>query len=85
VKKGDTITFHAYRTKDGTNFASARWVTLANGRTMVISDAQEDGGPAADAPTTGLPSTASNVPLVGLVGLLALFGAFTARRFARVS
>jgi len=51
----------------------------------VISDAQEDGGPAADTQPTSLPSTASNVPLVGLVGLLALFGAFAARRFARVS
>ena len=85
VKKGDTVTFHAYRAKDGSNFASARSVTLANGRTMVISDAQEDGGPAADTQTTSLPSTASNVPLIGLAGLLALLGAFTARRFARVS
>ena len=85
VKKGDTVTFHAYRAKDGSNFASARSVTLANGRTMVISDAQEDGGPAADTQTTSLPSTASSAPLVGLIGVIALFGALAARKFARVS
>lgn len=83
VKKGDTITFRAYRASDGSNFASARSVTLANGRTMNISDAQEDGGPSAE--TAPLPSTASNAPLVGLIGLMALFGAFAVRQFARVS
>jgi hypothetical protein len=44
LKVGDTITVHTYRAKDGTNFGTARQVTLADGRT-VFGGSMEDKGP----------------------------------------
>ena len=78
VKKGDRITAMAYRALDGSNTGSARSITLANGRTMAISDAAEDGGPQPEG--VALPSTASNAPLIGLIGLVSIAAAFSLRK-----
>jgi LPXTG-motif cell wall-anchored protein len=45
IGKGDKITVHAYRAKDGSMTGSARTVTLEDGKTLIIADAKEDGGP----------------------------------------
>lgn len=44
LKAGDTVTVQAFRAKDGSNLASARSVTLADGR-KVFAGSAEDGGP----------------------------------------
>ena len=48
LKEGDVVTVQAYRAKDGTNMASARLVTLADGR-KVFAGSAEDGGPGSGA------------------------------------
>jgi hypothetical protein len=44
LKEGDVVTVQAYRAKDGSNLASARLVTLADGR-KVFAGSADDGGP----------------------------------------
>lgn len=44
LKEGDVVTVQAYRAKDGSNLASARTVTLADGR-KVFAGSADDGGP----------------------------------------
>jgi len=44
LKEGDVVTVQAFRAKDGTNLASARTVTLADGR-KVFAGSADDGGP----------------------------------------
>ena len=44
LKVGDVVTVQAYRAKDGSNLASARVVTLADGR-KVFAGTADDGGP----------------------------------------
>src|SRR5205823_6792114 len=44
LKEGDAVTVQAFRAKDGTNLASARTVTLADGR-KVFAGSADDGGP----------------------------------------
>jgi len=83
IKAGDRITAKGYRALDGSTTISARSVSLPNGRTMVISDAQEDGGPQPEgASTATLPSTASNTTTIGLLGLMALGAVLALRKVA---
>ena len=44
LKVGDVVTVQAYRAKDGSNMASARVVTLADGQ-KVFAGTADDGGP----------------------------------------
>jgi hypothetical protein len=44
LKVGDVVTVQAYRAKDGSYLASARMVTLADGR-KVFAGSADDGGP----------------------------------------
>src|SRR5215472_14030644 len=44
LKEGDVVTVQGYRAKDGSNMASARMVTLADGR-KVFAGSADDGGP----------------------------------------
>jgi len=81
IKTGDRITVKGYRALDGSTMVSARSVSLPSGRTMVISDAQEDGGPQPGGESSAtLPSTASNTATIGLLGLLALGSALALRK-----
>jgi hypothetical protein len=81
IKKGDRITAKGYGALDGSKLISARTITLASGRNMVISDAAEDGGPAAEG-STSLPKTSTNIGLIGLLGLGAVGAALTLRKLA---
>ena len=47
LKVGDTITVHALRAKDGSNIASARQVTLADGR-KVFAGSADDAAPGSE-------------------------------------
>ena len=44
LKVGDSVTLQAFRAKDGSHLASARTVTLADGR-KVFAGSADDGGP----------------------------------------
>ncbi|SRR5260370_139245 len=44
LKEGDVVTVQAFRAKDGSSLASARMVTLADGR-RVFGGSADDGGP----------------------------------------
>jgi hypothetical protein len=44
LNEGDVVTVQAFRAKDGTNLASARTVTLSDGR-KVFAGSADDGGP----------------------------------------
>jgi hypothetical protein len=44
LKEGDVVTVQGYRAKDGSNLASARTVTLADGR-KIFAGSADDGGP----------------------------------------
>lgn len=46
LKEGDQVTVEGYLAKDGSNFANARRVTLADGRKVFAGAADTDGGPA---------------------------------------
>jgi hypothetical protein len=48
LKEGDVVTVQGYRAKDGSNMASARMVTLADGR-KVFAGSADDGGPGSGA------------------------------------
>jgi LPXTG-motif cell wall-anchored protein len=80
-KAGTNVTFDAYQGINDTKMASARAVTLPDGRKISVSDPSEDGGPAPRALTSptlaspsALPQTGSDLPLVGLIGVLAAGG-----------
>ena len=45
LKEGDQVTVEGYLAKDGSNFANARRVTLADGRKVFAGNAENDGGP----------------------------------------
>lgn len=45
LKEGDQVTVEGYLAKDGSNFANARRVTLADGRKVFAGSAETDGGP----------------------------------------
>jgi|SRR5215469_450571 hypothetical protein len=47
LKVGDTITVNAFRAKDGASLASARQVTLADGR-RVFAGSADDAGPGSE-------------------------------------
>lgn len=82
VKNGDTITVNGYRALDGSNTASARSITLADGRAMPAADPAEDGGPQGERVAADtLPRTASWGPTFGLAGFLAIAGALGLRAF----
>jgi hypothetical protein len=50
-----------------------RSMTLANGQTVAITGPEQQGGAAAqNASDSALPSTATALPLIGLLGLVAL-------------
>ncbi len=51
LKEGDVVSLQAFRAKDGSSLASARMVTLADGRRIFAGAANNDGGPG----TTGPP------------------------------
>jgi len=80
-KTGTIVTFEAYKGLSNQMLASARAVTLPDGKKISVSDPSEDGGPAPTAltsqgnPTGALPQTGSNGPLILLVGILATIGA----------
>ena len=87
LKVGDNVTVQAYRALDNSMSASARSVTMSDGRILSISDAKEDGGPSPQlsSSTTGsntsdLPKTASYTPTIAVLGVMALLGAFLLRR-----
>ena len=105
LKEGDRITVQGYRALDGSMSASARSVRLPDGRTLSVSDPNEDKGPAPQLtsgtkqdrdpnvlaqnrpdpaqqprPADELPATASNLPLIGALGVLALAGGLVMRR-----
>ena len=51
LKEGDVVTLTAFRARDGSTLASARAVTLADGRKIFAGAASNDGGPGSyDAP-----------------------------------
>jgi len=88
LKAGDKATVRAYRALDNSTSASARSITMADGITRSISDANEDGGPVSGqlssstaAPSgDALPRTATDFPTIAMLGVVALFGAFLLRR-----
>jgi hypothetical protein len=89
VKVGDHVTFKGYRALDGSMYASARSMVLADGREVSVSDPAEDKGPQPQLTQTSqnsgaLPHTASNVPAIGLLAFVGLAGAY-AVRMARAS
>jgi len=45
MKEGDVVTVEGYLAKDGSNFANARRVTLADGRKVFAGSADAEGGP----------------------------------------
>jgi hypothetical protein len=57
LNEGDVVTVQAFRAKDGTNLASARTVTLADGR-KVFAGSADDGGPGSANYTPGSTPTA---------------------------
>jgi hypothetical protein len=88
LKAGDKVTVRAYRALDNSTSASARSITLADGITRSISDANEDGGPASGQLTSStttpssdaLPRTATSLPTIAMLGAFALLGALFLRR-----
>lgn len=90
LASGHSVTLQGWRAKDGTSYANAESMTLPDGKKMsaVTSSASSDpnavgtaGGqtPAEASGDNKLPSTASRLPLIGLVGLLFLVGGFAVR------
>jgi hypothetical protein len=79
LKTGDKITVEGYAASSKANLASARALTLPDGRKVSISDSAEDGGPKpsnvvamrTDLGDT-LPSTATYWPAIGLAGLISM-------------
>jgi len=86
LKDGDQITVQGYPASNGSPHMLVSSITLANGQNLAVN-AQEQNGPTAsatinnqqsNAPTSAstdqqpLPQTASDVPLIGLIGLVAL-------------
>ena len=55
LNEGDMVAVQAFRAKDGTNLASARTVTLADGR-KVFAGSADDGGPGSANYTPGTPT-----------------------------
>jgi LPXTG-motif cell wall-anchored protein len=79
INKGDQITVQGDGAASGSPHALAHSLRLANGRTMSLSQSQAEVNPASPSapapPATSdskLPRTASNMPLVGLIGLVTL-------------
>jgi len=88
LKAGDNVTVQAYRALDNTMMASARSIRMPDGQLRSISDSREDGGPAPQLSLTSenragdndLPRTASNLPMIGFLGSMALLAAYLVRR-----
>ena len=73
IKVGDQITVQGDGASDGSHHALGRSMTLANGQTVAITGPEQQGGAAAqNASDSALPSTATALPLIGLLGLAAL-------------
>jgi hypothetical protein len=71
IKKGDNITVEGDRASDGSEHALVRSMTLADGRNISIRAVQA-AAPSAGAEAKALPTTATNTPLIALIGLVAL-------------
>ena len=88
LKKGDQITVKGEQAANGSEHALVQSITLPGGQNVSISTAQvakaqasetpvADASPRQDVPRSTLPSTATNLPLLALVGLVSLgLGAF---------
>lgn len=73
IKDGDQITVQGYQDTDGSDHALAHSMTLANGQTIAIGTSAPSGQTAqAPQPAGPLPQTATDWPLIGLMGLGAL-------------
>jgi LPXTG-motif cell wall-anchored protein len=79
INKGDQITVQGEGAASGSPHALAHSLTLADGRTMSINQPQAEpattSGSSPAPPATSdstLPHTATSLPLMGLVGLIAL-------------
>src|SRR6185295_6906128 len=86
IQKGDRITVQAEQASNGSEHALVRSMTLADGRVVSIGGAQTASAAAPqtsaakqaasrdssqDVSSPALPKTASNMPLIGLMGLVA--------------
>jgi hypothetical protein len=81
IKDGDQITVQGYQDTNGSAHALAHSITLANGQTVSIGTSAPS-QPTAQAPTTPLPQTATDWPLIGFIGLGAL-GAWSVLAISR--
>ncbi len=75
LKDGDRISVQGYPASDGSPHLLVRSMTLANGQNLAIH-AQQQPGQTSSATASNqqqpLPQTASDVPLIGLIGLISL-------------
>ena len=100
LKKDDRITVQGEQASNGSEHVLVRSMTLAGGRAVSISDAQVATAPTPaplapevsksstprDADSAALPRTATNTPLIALIGLCALgAGTFLALLRTRLS
>jgi LPXTG-motif cell wall-anchored protein len=102
IKKGDRITVQGEQASNGSEHALVRSMTLADGRIVSIRGAETASAAAPqtsaanqqaasrdssqDVSSPALPKTASNMPLIGLMGLVALgAGTFLSLLRARAS
>jgi LPXTG-motif cell wall-anchored protein len=72
IKEGDQITVQADGAADGSHHALAHSVTLADGRALSVTAPEQQAGNPASPNGATLPQTATNFPLIGVIGLVAL-------------
>src|SRR5205085_11865820 len=83
LKKGDRIMVQGDQASDGTEHMLARSMTLADNRSVSINQPQQPASPAPSVSSSAapnesnpaLPKTASNLPLVGLFGVVSIVAA----------
>ena len=72
IKEGDQITVQADAAADGSHHALAHSVTLADGRALSVTAPEQQASSPASPSGSTLPQTATNFPLIGVIGLIAL-------------
>jgi len=80
IETGDEITVYAYPASNGSAHALARSMTLSNGRTLSLGSQRrkevavrsESSSTPQSEYSSSLPRTATNLPLIALMGLIAL-------------
>jgi len=72
LKDGDQISVQGYPASDGSAHLLVSSITLANGQNVAVNAQQTNPATSASNDQQPLPQTASDMPLIGLIGLFAL-------------